>query len=224
LAKDWAVGVSASRDGSIWVANAESLDRIEKNGAISSIRTGGGLPGSQVASLLEDRAGNMWIGVDDGLYVFKNGHFRRLPEPNHHPLGLVFDLIEDVDGNIWAECAGTGKLVRIRDIQVQQEFSRSQIPTGRLAAPDPQGGIWIGTHTGNLDLFRDGVLKSFPAGSKANPSANQIFAEADGSVLAAFDDGLVGLRQGKVQRMTAKNGLPCETGYCLLPLHPIRSE
>jgi signal transduction histidine kinase/ligand-binding sensor domain-containing protein len=209
LAKDWAVGVSASRDGSIWVANAESLDRIEKNGAISSIRTGGGLPGSQVASLLEDRAGNMWIGVDDGLYVFKNGHFRRLPEPNHHPLGLVFDLIEDVDGNIWAECAGTGKLVRIRDFQVQQEFSRSQIPTGRLA-PDPQGGIWIGTHTGNLDLFRDGVLKSFPAGSKANPSANQIFAEADGSVLAAFDDGLVGLRQGKVQRMTAKNGLPCE--------------
>ena len=208
LAKDWAVGVSASRNGTIWVANADSLDRIEKNGAISSIRTGSGLPGSQVASLLEDRAGNMWVGVDDGLYVFKDGHFRRLPEPNHQSLGLVFDLIEDVDGNIWAECAGTGKLVRIRDFQVQQEFSRSQIPTGRLA-PDPEGGIWIGTRTGDLALFRDGVLTKFPVGSKANPWANQIIAEADGSILAAFDDGLVGLRQGKVQRMTTKNGLPC---------------
>ncbi len=208
LAKDWAVGVSASRDGTIWVANAESLDRIEKNGAISSIRTGSGLPGSQVASLLEDRAGNMWVGVDDGLYVFKDGHFRRLPEPNHQSLGLVFDLIEDVDGNIWAECAGTGKLVRIRDFQVQREFSRSQIPTGRLA-PDPEGGIWIGTRTGDLALFRGGVLKKFPVGSKANLWTNQIIAEADGSVLAAFDDGLVGLRQGKVQRMTTKNGLPC---------------
>jgi len=209
LGKDWAVGVSASSDGTIWVANAESLDHIEENGAISSIRTGSGLPGSQVSSLLEDRAGNMWAGVDDGLYVFKNGHFRRLPEPNHQPLGLVFDLIEDVDGNIWAECAGTGKLLRIRDFQVQQEFSRSQIPTGRLA-PDPQGGIWIGTRTGDLALFRDGVLKKFPVGSKANPWTNQIIVEANGSVLAAFDDGLVGLRQGKVQRMTMKNGLPCE--------------
>ena len=208
LAKDWAVGISASRDGTIWIANAESLDHIEKNGAISSIRTGNGLPGSQVSSLLEDHAGNTWVGVDDGLYVFKNGHFRRLPEPNHQPLGLVFELIEDVDGNIWAECA-SGKLVRIRDFQVQQEFSRSQIPTGRLA-PAPQGGIWIGTRTGDFVLFHDGVLKKFPVGSKADPWANQIIAEADGSVLAGFDDGFVGLRQGKVQRMTTKNGLPCD--------------
>ena len=209
LARDWAVGILASRDGTIWVANAESLDHIEKDGSISSIRTGSGLPGSQVSSLLEDRAGNMWVGVDDGLYVFKNGNFRRLPEPNHQPLGLVFDLIEDVDGNIWAECGGPGKLVRIRDFRVQQEFSRSQIPTGRLA-PDPQGGIWIGTRNGDLALFRDGVLKKFPAGSKESPWANQIIAAADGYVLAAFDDGLVGLRQGKVQRMTTRNGLPCE--------------
>ena len=209
LGKDWAVGVSASRDDTIWVANAESLDRIEKNGAISSIRTGSGLPGSQVSSLLADRAGNMWVGVDDGLYVFTNGHFRRLPDPNHQPLGLVFELIEDVDGNIWAECAGSGKLVRIRDFQVQQEFSRSQIPTGRLS-PDPQGGVWIGTRDGEFALFRDGVLKKFPVGSKASPWTNQIIAEAGGSVLAAFDDGLVGLRQGKVQRMTTKNGLPCD--------------
>ncbi len=209
LARDWAVGVEANRDGTIWVANAESLDRIEKNGTITSIRTGSGLPGSQVSSLLEDRAGNMWVGVDDGLYVFKSGRFRRLPEPNHQPLGLVSDLIEDVDGNIWAECAGTGKLVRIRDFKVQQEFSRSQIPPGRLA-PDPKGGIWIGTRAGDLAQLRDGVLKEFPVGTKANPWTNQIIAESDGSTLAAFDDGLVGLRHGKVQRMTTKNGLPCD--------------
>ena len=34
-------------------------------------------------------------------------------------------------------------------------------------------------------------------------------ANADGSVLAGSADGLVGLREGKVQRMTTKNGLPC---------------
>ena len=160
--------------------------------------------------MLEDRRGNLWVGANDGLYLLKDGRFRRLPDPNGQPLGLIFGLIEDTDGNVWAHCfcGGTGNLLRIRDFRVQEEFSAPQVPGGRLA-PDPQEGIWIGTRTGDLVLFRDGVLKQFPTGSHDNPFPNQIVAQADGSVLAAFDDGLVGLRQGTAQRMTTKNGLPC---------------
>ena len=159
LGKDVAAGVLASRDGTIWVANAGSLDHI-KNGTVSSIRTEDGLPGHQVASMLEDRAGNMWVGVDDGLYLFKDGRFRRLPEPNHQPLGMVVGMTEDIDGNIWAECASNPrKLVRIRDFQVREEFPASQVPPGHSLAPDPHGGIWIGTLKGDLALFRNGVLE-----------------------------------------------------------------
>ena len=204
------MGVLAGRDGGIWVASTGSLDRIEKNGTISSIRARDGLPGSQVTSMLEDRAGEMWVGVDGGLYLFKDGRFRRLPEPDHKPLGLVVGMAEDIDGNIWAECAGNpGKLVRIRDFQVREEFPASQVPTGRTLAPDPQGGIWIGTLRGDLALFHQGVLKSFPLNAKGDPFIRQIIASADGSVLAGSADGLVGVRQGKVQLMTTKNGLPC---------------
>ena len=209
LGADLAVGLLASKDGTIWIANGGSLDRIH-NGSISSIRAGHGLPGQQVSSLLEDRDGNLWVGVEDDLYLLKDGRFRRLPEPHHQPLGLVFGLIEDTDGNIWAECAGPAQLVRIRDFQVQEVFSRAQIPAGRIAT-NPQGGIWIGTRKGELGLFRNGALQKFPVNPDVkSPLANQIIAQADGSVLAAFDDGLVGLRQGKVQRMTRRNGLPCD--------------
>jgi len=205
LSSDSAVGLLAGRDGTIWVANSDSLDRIAA-GSVTSIRW----PGQQVSSLLEDRHGNSWVGANDGLYFFKDGRFRRLPDPNGQPLGLIFGLIEDTDGNVWAHCfcGGTGKLLRIRDFRVQEEFSAPQLPGGRLAA-DPQKGIWIGTRTGDLVLFRDGVLKQFPTGSHANPFPNQIVAQEDGSVVAAFDDGLVGLRNGAAQRMTTKNGLPC---------------
>ncbi|MGB8775416.1 MAG: two-component regulator propeller domain-containing protein, partial [Terriglobales bacterium] len=211
LGADQAVGILASRDGTIWVANGESLDHIV-NGSVSSIRYKHGLPGQQVSSLLEDRAGNLWVGVDDALYLLKDGSFRRLPELNHEPLGLVLGLVEDSDGNIWAECSGsTRKLVRIRDFKVQEEFSPPQVPMGRIAA-DKHGGIWIGTRSAELVLFRNGALQRFPVnpGSKS-PFANQIVAQPDDTVLVAFDDGLVGLRQGKVQRMTTKNGLPCES-------------
>ena len=204
------MGVLAGKDGTIWVASTGSLDRIEKNGTISSIRTGHGLPGSQVTSMLEDSAGDMWAGLDDGLYLFKDGRFRRLPEPDYKPLGSVVGMAEDSDGNIWAECAGNpGKLVRIRDFQVREEFPASQVPAGRTLAPDSQGGIWIGTLKGDLALFRHGVLKTFPLNAKGDPFIRQIIANAEGSVLAGSADGLVGVRQGKVQRMTTKNGLPC---------------
>src|SRR5271165_5195182 len=206
-----ASGVLAVKDGSIWVSNAGSLDHIS-NGIISSVRTGAGLPGHQVTRLLEDRGGNLWVGVDDGLYLFKNGRFRRLPEPNHQPLGLVVGLTEDIDGNIWAECAGHArKLVRIRDFRVVEEFTSSQVPPGHTLAPDPHGGIWIGALNGDLVRYRHGALDKFSLRPKGERVSHQIIANADGSVLAASDDGLVGVRQDKVQRMTRKNGLPCDS-------------
>ena len=210
LGKDLPAGVLASRDGTIWVANAGSLDHIV-HGKVSSIRTGNGLPGEQVTRLLEDRAGNLWVGVDDSLYLFKDGQFRRLPEPNHQPLGMVIGLIEDIDGNIWAECRGKSqKLVRIRDFRVREVFSAPYVPPAWMLAPDPRGGIWIATRKGDLVQFRQGVQRKFPLNPDAkNPAPHEIFAQADGSVLAATDNGVLGFREGKVQRMSTKNGLPC---------------
>src|SRR5271166_5269422 len=213
LGKDLAAGILASRDGSVWVANAGSLDRIQK-GTVSSIRKSNGLPGDQVAAMLEDHGGNMWVGVDDALYLFKDGRFRRIPEPDHQPLGMVVGLAEDTDGNIWAACKGKPrKLVRIRDFQVREVIPASQFPPGGLAA-DPHGGIWISTRNGDLVLFRNGVVETkFPLNPKPGgyPFAEQMIAEVNGSLLASSENGLVGWRQGKVQRMTTKNGLPCDS-------------
>ncbi len=210
LGKDLAAGILASRDGTIWVANNGSLDRI-KNGTVSSIRRRDGLPGSQVAAMLEDHAGNIWVGVDDGLYLFENGRFRRLPEPNHQPLGMVVGMTEDIDGNIWAECASNpSKLVRIHDFQVREMFPAPQVPAGNKLAPDPQGGIWI-VRSKELVLFRNGILATkVPLTPRSSALSRQIIVEADGSILAGTEDGLVGWRMGKVQRMTTKNGLPCD--------------
>jgi signal transduction histidine kinase len=52
-------------------------------------------------------------------------------------------------------------------------------------------------------------VETFPLNTKGDLFIRQIIANEDGSVLASSADGLVGLRKGKVQRMTTKNGLPC---------------
>jgi len=211
LTMDYVGGVMAGHDGTIYVANGDALDRIKPDGTISSIRWGKGLPGDQVFGMLEDHAGNIWMGSDHGLFLFKDGRFTRIPEPDHHPLGVVLEIVEDTDGNIWAECAGNpAKLIRVRDFQIKEEFPRPQMPMGRLA-PAPQGGIWLATPQAELVLFRHGALQRTQVGVKGVPRYAR--AQADGSVLVAYEGGLVGLRNGKVQHLTTKNGLPCDSVF-----------
>lgn len=211
LGKDLAAGILASRDGTIWVANAGSLDRI-KNGTVSSIRSRNGLPGEQVAAMLEDQAGNMWVGVDDGLFLFKDGRFRRLPEPDRKPLGMVVGITEDIDGNIWAECASKpSRLVRIRDFQVREVFTASKVSPGHNLAPDPQGGIWIVRSKGDLMLLRNGIVEKTVSLTPRSSAINRkLIVDADGSILVGTEKGLVEWRNGKVQELTTKNGLPCD--------------
>ncbi len=213
LGHDAAVSVMASKDGTVWVGNLGTLDFI-RNGAVSSVR----VPGHQVSSLLEDHQGNIWVGVDDGLFIYKDGRFRRIPEPNHHPLGLIVGITEDVDGNIWAECKGAQRrLIRIRDFKVREEFSEPQVPGAHAVAADPKGGIWLGTVLGDLTFFRQGIARTFPLKLKGKLWAYQIAVDPDGAVITASDDGLVMLRAGKVQHLGKENGLPCDgvTGFAV---------
>jgi PAS domain S-box-containing protein len=202
--------VMVTKDGTVWVADLGTLDFI-RNGVVSSVR----VPGQQLSSLLEDHQGNIWVGVDDGLFLYKDGRFRRIPEPNHHPLGLVVGITEDVDGNIWAECRGAQRrLIRIRDFKVREEFSEPQVPGAHAIAADPKGGIWLGTLTGDLTFFREGIARTFPlklkGKSMTDKIAYQIAVNPDGSVITASDDGLVMLSAGKAQRLGKENGLPCD--------------
>jgi ligand-binding sensor domain-containing protein len=210
LTADLVISVMASRDGTVWLSNPGSLDYI-RNGEAFSIRSGASLPGFQVTSLLEDHAGQIWVGVDDGLFLYKDHHFRPLPEPNHRPLGMVTGITEDVDGNIWAECSSRPrKLVRIRDFHVQEEFSSSQVPVGHSLAADPKGGIWVATVAGDLARIQNGAVRTFPL-KLTGSYPRQIQAEPDGSVLvAAPNQGLLRFRVGNIQRLTKRNGLPCD--------------
>ncbi len=207
IGRNGTASVMATKDGTVWVASLGTLDFI-RNGIVSSVR----VPGQQVSSLLEDHLGNIWVGVDDGLFIYKSGRFRRIPEPDHRPLGLVLGLTEDVDGNVWAECkdAQERRLIRIRDFKVREQFSQPQVPKAKAIEADPKGGIWLGAVPGGLTFFREGIARTSPLKLKRGSWAYQIAVAPDGSVMTASDDGLVMLRAGKVQRLGKENGLPCD--------------
>jgi len=87
---------------------------------------------------------------------------------------MIVGITEDIDGNIWAECASKPrKLVRIRDFKVQEEFLDSEVPAGHSLTADPRGGIWLGTLDGKLVSLRKGKVDIFPMNLKEDPVVRQ---------------------------------------------------
>jgi signal transduction histidine kinase/ligand-binding sensor domain-containing protein len=201
------------RDGTVWISGNQSLTalRPERTPNVEVHRA----PGNQVMSLLEDHAGELWVGVEDFLTVYKNGTFRKIDKPDGKPIGVVVGLTEDVDHNVWAETSGTPRtLFRIQGFKIQEAFPAPQMPAARRVAPDPGGGIWLGLIRGDLARYKNGKLEIFPFRHSTVPGidtqVNELLVTSDGAVLGATHFGLIAWRNGTQQTLTVQNGLPCD--------------
>jgi signal transduction histidine kinase/streptogramin lyase len=216
LSADQVNSVLASRDGTVWIGSY-NLD-VLRSGKITSIQPGTGLPGREVTSLLEDRAGRLWVGVDQELSVYERGKFRKIHTRDGSPLGTVRAMTEDVDGSIWVATSGANetrrRLLRIQDLRIREEISSPQLTATNTLASDPHGGVWLGLSSGGLARYRNGQTEFFSFNnSPRDGPVHSLLVNSDGSVLAATPSGVVGWRNGRVQRLTVRNGLPCDVIY-----------
>ena len=198
----------------MWIGGAGALDNL-RGGRVTAIRAGQGLPGFQVTSLLEDRAGRLWVGIDRRLMLYADGRFRPIDMPDGSPIGLVVGITEDVRGDIWVEITGSPrKLVHIEGLQVREEFPAPAMPEARRVAADRAGGIWLGLMNGDLARFRQGALDVFPFRHSPTPSRGfrrqstrrrrRRFGHRGNRV------GLIAWRDGTTRTLTMQNGLPCD--------------
>ena len=136
--------ILASRNGAVWAGGDGGLDAL-REGVVTSLRSGKGLPGTQVTSLLEDHTGRLWVGVDQTLSILRSGKFTQIRRPDGQEFGFVAGIAEDVNHDVWAAISGTPRaLIQIRDLQVKDVFPAPEIPAARKVAADPRGGIWLG--------------------------------------------------------------------------------
>jgi signal transduction histidine kinase/ligand-binding sensor domain-containing protein len=207
--------VVASRNGDVWVANFQAVDRLH-DGRWSAIRAGKGLPGQDVTTLFEDHAGRLWLGIDDGLWVYDGSVFRAVTHRNGTPLGAVFAITEDTHNDIWVRAARKN-LDRIEDLELQQEITSPQIVTDFTLAANPKGGIVMGLVNGDLLYYQNGATQNFPSHESGNTAQiRDLLVENDGSVWATNVDELVRLKNGKRESLSVRNGLPCDGIFALV--------
>jgi signal transduction histidine kinase/ligand-binding sensor domain-containing protein len=200
--------VTASRDGSVWVALVHALARV----ADEKITLFGpnDLQGSGPTTLLEDSSNRLLVGVDDGLRVFVGGRFVPITMPDGKPTGVVIAIAEDHEHDLWIATAPVTVagpvLLRLRNDAVVETFSKERFGSNLAAiAPDPSGGLWLVNSVGDLLRYRDGVMRT----KGKVPDVRNMFVDARG-VWLATKHGLIRISDGKIHTLATHSGLPCD--------------
>ncbi len=146
--------------------------------------------------ILGAKDGTFWIGTWEGLINFNPKtqqlkFYRSSPYPNSLGGNMVFNLVEDDNGDIWIASANGGisvfdKSVSKLKVYKHNPTQKNSISSNRIMCLliDSRKKIWIGTFDKGLDLF-DPATETFSNFSH-NPSITSSFSL--GAVMSIYED------------------------------------
>jgi ligand-binding sensor domain-containing protein/signal transduction histidine kinase len=208
LAGQYIYGLLEDREGTLWVGGA-----AVPAGKLCSIQNGGvrcygedGSLGRGVFSLSADSKGNLWAGVEKGVWRWKPGppQFYPLQEPDGTPMILG----EGDDGALLLGMhGGIQRLVEGKTEPYPLPDTVGQFRARKLLR-DRDGGLWIGTfdrgvlhiHQGKTDLFS-------PSDGLSGEAVYALFEDREGDVWVATINGLDRFRDFAVATCSVKQGL-----------------
>ncbi len=95
--------ISSDREGNLWIGYYSDGVARFRQGAFLTYTANDGLSDDQVTSVVQDGAGNIWIGTNKGLDRFRDGKFTTHPIPNlkSHPRINALALDRDWQSMGW---------------------------------------------------------------------------------------------------------------------------
>jgi signal transduction histidine kinase/ligand-binding sensor domain-containing protein len=135
--------------GRIWATTINQLIRVDQPAVFDP----GELRHGRLATLLEDRDGNIWVGSDGGLLRMRDGHFVRFGRGEGLPDEQITALFEDREGSLWVGTR-SGGIAQLTDRTLDTgsgppALNGQQVET---VCETDDGSLWLGT--GRLGLWR----------------------------------------------------------------------
>ena len=206
------------RDGSIWIGTDGGVARLRK-GKLTTFDEKKGLPSPAVRTLQEDRQGRIWVGTRKGLVIIEGETVIDRSREGALRDREVSAMAMDVEGRLWVATADTSLFRSDGDTFVAMPPTLK--PEGRIASMyvDSYGSVWLGTFDGVSRLAGE-KLEHYPrfVGSRSKSGyANAIpisdiwaiTSDHEGNLwLGSSESGLIQLRKGRFQGITANDGLP----------------
>lgn len=178
------------RNGGVWLRHfGQGLFHVRPDGSTQRITSTNGLPGDRVSSWLEDREGNIWVGVErGGLVRLRERRFRVVGPAEGLANSAVSSVCEDSAGDVWIATFGGG-LNRWRN----NSLERFDLPSGAYRGsffsvfPAAPNRLWISAGREDLTLMEDGRIVPAP---EAVHGIKALHAAADGAVWMGYQTGL----------------------------------
>jgi signal transduction histidine kinase/ligand-binding sensor domain-containing protein/CheY-like chemotaxis protein len=167
-----------------------------------------GLPHYSINTLVQGADGYLWLGTYYGLVRFDGIDFKVFDKSNtpQLPSNQVSSLAVDKQGVLWI---GTSKgLVELKN-GVFRAITEDAIAGlwVRVIVVGKDDTLWIGTGSNGVFQGRNGQFHEF--GAKGE-TVRSLALDGDGELWVGTHNGLWHFAQGKVYRLTKKDGLPDE--------------
>ena len=202
--------VSPARDGGVWVAYFDvGLFRLDDGLSARAFVPGPDTPTVYGLSVLEDRAGRLWYGEQDGCW-WRRGQdrFEKVPLPTSSGAN-VRALFEDSQGQVWiATRAGA---VVYDGHEFHPLGPETGLPPGEIVGfgEDQSGAVWVAGAEGVFRQEKGQITAVRHADGQPLRGVLCFKADANGSMwMGTLADGLFRWRNGTLDRVGVPHGLP----------------
>ena len=185
-------------DGRIWAGTSDNGLFYLQGGR--GVRMDVGFAQKKINALLPGPHNTLWVGTDEGLFVWDGQQMSNSAVPLPLRSDSVFAISSDRDGNVWAgtthglyrfeiKAGQADRLNAIRDLAATALFE------------DREGDLWIGGSQ-ELQRWRDSVFVAYSVPAETpHRGAGPIYAASDGRLwFGPASGGLASVVSGKVER------------------------
>jgi signal transduction histidine kinase/ligand-binding sensor domain-containing protein len=179
LSGDYVYQFLEDREGDVWVATADGLDRF-RDPAVATFTPRQGLSSLVVTSVLAARDGSLWFGNLAGVDRWKDGRLTFYRNPSARGGG-----------------ARTPARAPLSEGAQPASFAFDPgLPRGAAGSlfEDSKGRVWVATSGGHVGYFQNGRFAT-PVDRSAAAMA-QDFAESDAGILVSFEQRGIGRWDG----------------------------
>ena len=194
------------REATVWVGAAGvptgRLCSI-KNSSVKCYGDDGGL-GRGVAGLFEDSKGNLWVGVELGLWRWKPGPPVFYPLPGDNGIRAVGEENGDLLVG-WKN--GIHRLIDGKIEAYELPLNIGPFNAKRLLR-DRDGALWIGTQDRGVVHVHKGRTEVFgPGDGLSSENVHALFEDREGNIWISTPSGLDRFREFPVSTLNANHGL-----------------
>jgi signal transduction histidine kinase/ligand-binding sensor domain-containing protein/ActR/RegA family two-component response regulator len=163
-----------------------------------------------VLCLFESRDGQIWMGTEKGVLRYDGESFFLLTVQDGLVHPRVRAIAQDRQGRMWfGTLQGLSRYNGSTFENFRQENGLS-FDRIRSLEVDREGNLWLGTFFGGIARFRSDAFIHFGGRDGWPATVVRDIASGSGTLAVATWDGLVLLREGKVQRLDTLQGLSAQ--------------